>query len=317
MSGKEKRARKDGADEPGFVVRSELEELLAEAQSANATATRESIKKAVNDLGAKFQNNFAETLRKYDAKTSERFMLVECGIADLRDGQDRLQRQHADLLAQIQQVPSSLAMAEKAVGNELPDPETFDRAPGPSILHINTAGLVALESLQAAVSDVWESAGVKKEDVRLIWPTLGKDFYIKFNGAHGFASKRGRKAFDLLRSQDGTWKKYHVEPLGGSRIDVFISKDKNKKTLREEAAARKLLRAFRQIYEDKKPHLVKKDSSITVDWVHVAEIEATPEQTKVLWNHAGVQKAGIVKNKIMEAFEEGGNFSAAKVEWSL
>ena len=290
--------------------RSEIEALISEALGTAMEAAK--------SMGNTVQEGFAKALRSYDQKTNERFTQVECNISSLQEGQARLARQHQELRDELAKVSKALVVAESAVPPAKVVLEEFDAAPDASILRISAGSLVALSVVQEVVTEAWTSVGMAAADAKVVGAPLGRNFVIKFGGEVGLASRRANKTFTGLRSLDGSWKKYSVSAPGGDAVELFIGKDKNEKTIKEETAARKLLRAFKRAHPDRNIFLVKRDSQITVDWVPVAQIRATVDETTVLWNYKGVDSTKVDdKNDIMAAFDAGGNGRDAIVEWCI
>ena len=42
--------------------------------------------------------------------------------------------------------------------------------------------------------------------------------------------------------------------------------------------------------------VIRKDAAVHVDWTPIVRFEASPENTKILWNNAGLSAIGIDRN---------------------
>ena len=309
------------AEADSLVRRSELDTLLA----GWADEVKEHQTKTTTDSTNKYQESLANMLGKYDARANERFMAVETSVANLADNHDKLATEQADLRAQVQQLTKAMAVAEATVLPNKADPADFDRKIDGTIIRINTNSLVSLEALTAVVADAWTSVGINPNSVKVTGPKIGKLFVARFekNDANT-AARRVRKTMDGLRNTEGVWKKFQIPSPGGELVEAYLDMDKSPQTKKQEAAARRLSRCFKEAV-DQPFHLNKKDSTISMEWMPIARIECPDaDSTKVFWNYAAVRKLEIkktwmpeTKKKIMELFDANGDGGSTSTEWSL
>ena len=100
-------------------------------------------------------------------------------------------------------------------------------------------------------------------------------------------------------------------------IRLYLSEDKSPKQIKLEAAGRKLLRAVCSSVPSQKPHLDKKQGSVSIAWKPVVKVVVrTPEQVDLLWNAAAVESLAIDKAAITAAFAQAAA-ATGSVQWEL
>jgi hypothetical protein len=150
---------------------------------------------------------------------------------------------------------------------------------------------------------------------------LAKAWIIAFAGDAGTAARRARKALEILKGADGTWRRLEIVSPLGRVLPLFVSADKNRKRILTETYTKRL---FGLIKADVPPgkgaiHMLKPEGLITFKWKPLARICVKPDSSFLTyWNPPMVLAAGVDKEKISEAMDSRvATVSAESVEWQL
>ena len=150
---------------------------------------------------------------------------------------------------------------------------------------------------------------------------MHRNFTVQFKGAAGLAARRANQAFLGLKDPNGNW--LDIQAVGPSQssgqrksVRLYMGRDKNKKTLRQEGAARKMWKALQAEHPDKSFHYLRNDAAITVDWQPLCRAEATAKSTNILWKPDIVAAHNISKAEALARFEAASH-SVAGGDWCL
>ena len=142
-------------------------------------------------------------------------------------------------------------------------------------------------------------------------PDLAKKWSLLFNGAYQLAIRRASKEFSMLRHNDGSWHRLYADTPLGRSVQLFISRDKNPKTLATASLAKKLYSAVDE-YFFRSPaargsyiHCLKWQGVIALNGQHLCKVQTDePGQHVVLWNNDLVAQRNVCKQSILARFQE-------------
>ena len=84
-----------------------------------------------------------------------------------------------------------------------------------------------------------------------------------------------------------------------------------KKTLKRTTAAFKAAHPYKQVFA------VRRDRTVSIDWVPTAKVTSTAKDTDAInWNQVGVDQFTVNKLDIIQKFNDTQRTPAAGVEWS-
>ena len=318
-SGSGKRGRGEAEDQPvedDVVTRDELDAMLGSFR----TTFVEEISAAVN---AKAGTQVEQLIRTYDAKIQNKFNEQDTTIAALSTRADAVEDAQKSMKLDIERLQRALSVAEATTteATRAMDEEDFERQPDRCILRLNTAESVARDAVKMAITPLLEEAGLTEAQWNMMGQGGGiaKNFTIRFCGAEGLAARRAKKVLDMRRQPDGSWRPNPqvVTPLQ-RQVDIYISPDKNPKQLRTEQGCRRLFRAFKAVHPGKTVHQDKRSGVISVDWHACAKVVPSPEPNvyTVQWNVSVLDRAGVNKQSIMEAFNANTG-TDANIQWQI
>ena len=319
------RSRKRTND--GAVGSSSLEELLATLQT-NVTADIKTemgkrVDSAVDAMDAKFQSQTAALLRKYDISVQSRFDEQHAALDETNEKlgktivDTRAMRKDIDAMQKIlasPPAPPSPRSVASSTGS------FADRPADPSVLKV-TATTHVLKQEVIAVLDAWlEEAAIDKQFYKIQGDTLGRYFSIKFEGDHGTDLRRLQQAFGTLRSRTGEWRKFAVDGPSGSKINLFIGKDKSKAQVRSEIGVKRLFEVVQQALplEPSAVHLLRRDKQVAYKWQPMVRLDMDGDAFKLKWNGPVVTAAGVDRVAIETAFRTAmGATTRSQIEWSI
>ena len=109
-----------------------------------------------------------------------------------------------------------------------------------------------------------------------------------------------------------------METPNGTKSKLFISTDKNQKTIRRERDVKKVHRVIENMFP-KRTTFNKKEGVVFVDWKRVVRVDPQPgprENSKLYFHYANVSEIKLEKALVLQAF---GEVAAAsdKDQWEL
>ena len=105
---------------------------------------------------------------------------------------------------------------------------------------------------------------MQESDFSVAGPELAKQFTLQFNGEGGLATRRAKKAGQLLRKGD-VWKQFTVTSPAEGAVPLYIAMDKNGKTVATERGVKNQRNAFVEVHPAKKWTMQKKDGSVQLE----------------------------------------------------
>ena len=305
------------SDAPDFATKDDVAEMLAALLATTKSATSESIA----GMEERFNSGMATLVQKLEAKHSARCENIEKELSSVKDSQQKVEEEQAGVRAELGRLQEVLAIAERRAPDDPPqkiDYDSFTRKVDQAVLKVNSLHPVGLDALKSATRPIWVNAGVEDQRVQIEGPPLGKAFTIRFIGDRDTAERRCRKAFQGLRSKDGTWSKYSVKTPTDEEVPLFVSTDKNPKQQAEEAVAKKLSKIIKAEFPAYDVNMVRRDVAVYVQWVPSVRVVVEPGSNKLLWNQAGLDTLEINRATITEKFNStSGPASISSVEWSV
>ena len=194
--------------------------------------------------------------------------------------------------------------------------DLWERTPNLTIIRVSAPAHIAKEAVEETITEWLDENGGGKEAWELTGASLARNFTIRFRGQRGLAARRCRKALDSLRREDGAWQAFQVETPTNSKIQIYLGEDKNSKQVAEEKALKRLMAAFKATNPAKTVFAVRKDETISMDWVPIAKVSSSNKETHTIsWNATAVTSSGIDKLAITQKNDEAAPTAAAEVEW--
>ena len=282
----------------GLPAAQHLEEMLASLQSSISADIKAELgvrlDAAVDKMDAKLMSQTASLLRKYEISAQARFSSFDERLAALDEKFDEKTEKLKDTLENFQK---SLARPPAPPSPRSDDSSTgsfADRLPDPSVLKITAKSLVLKQDV-VTLLDAWlVDANIDKQFYEIRGDTLGRHFSIKFEGDHGSDRLRSQQAFGTLRSRAGVWRKFAVVGPSGTKIDLFIGKDKSQAQIRGEIGLKRLLKVVQQALPlEPSVHLLRREKQVAYKWQPLVRLDIEGGAFKLKWNDPVVEAAGV------------------------
>jgi len=333
MAGKEaaKRARakgEEGSDvedeSPTKAMRSSFEALWAEQMGQMVSDLSTALEPNIKTLLTAHAVQVDKHVKALDAKVEEYAKVSNEKLDDLSMRIEKLEMERTQNDAkhkkEWERIDKPLGSSSIPKSTSAANPTSdFTREIDASIFKVNCENLVAKSAVLLSLSEWLTEASMEagKEYV-LEGNELGKFFTIQFSGDYDTAVKRCTKARQLLRGNDGIWKRFECLDPQKKTTQLYVGFDKNNKLLRTEYLSKRLLKAIESVTgEDKgKFQLQKKEGKITLEWQSLAKIEVvSKEKADIKWVQSTVDKYKIDKDAILSAYNLSTG-SDAGVLWS-
>jgi len=222
-------------------------------------------------------------------------------------------------------VLSARAAMPHGVGNlpfafAAPPEDGYHRAPLPDRLKLFAADPITLDAARLGAKAMCDKAGISQTNYvvkPLGNPGLSRLFAIDFIGSDDSTNKlRAKKARECLRNPNGSWDEMLVATPTGTNTKAYINADKSPKVERVEKLSKILFKICKQEFTDKNFFLDRATDTIKCGWTPIAIVSApSSAEISLKWNNGGLEKTGIRKEVLKDAFDlaTGGS---ANVEWS-
>ena len=333
-SPRSKGARTDGLPGDGgslpsgtiTVAKSELSLLLdtkfetAAQRSENHTDTAiKSIRDEIETMDKKHDKKHTDTANRFAAMETKLNAAVESFTNIAATNATTLQ-ETADAA-----VLSARAAVPHGVGNlpfgfAAPPDDGYHRAPVLSRLKLFAADPITIEAALLGARAMCDKAGINPPDYvvkPLGNPGLSRLFSIDFIGESDVTNNlRAKKTRECLRNADGSWIELVVTTPAGTPTKAYINADKSPKVERVEKLSKIMHKICQSEFADKKFFMDRATGTIKCGWTPIAIISApSSSEISLKWNNGGLEKSGISKAVLKDAFDlaTGGS---ANVEWS-
>lgn len=297
-----------GQEDPGDapVLRNELDDLLADSRAS-----------LVKELEATTTAHLNTTLRAFDAMQTREFERIQGDVSETKDRVQSLESSLKDTIATVETLKHQMAIAEKVVYDLDEDNDAWSRDARREILLVGTAEIVAKTTLLESLSPWLDELGLDPGFFRLDGPPAGRNFQLVFTGAPSIGARRARKANNLLRQEDGTWRKLVTQDPEGEETKIFISPDASPKSRREKQLCKRLVRSFQHLYSSKNFFYNSRTKVACCDGKPLARICADSfEDFRTEWVLSNLAAKQVDKDTVASHFANASG-TAAGVTWSL
>lgn len=250
-----------------------------------------------NDLRGHVHNH-ALSLKEHDAE-----------LAMLRASVARLETEAA--------LVRERAPAESAadIASEL----EFDRVPDPTILRLQTRQAVQYEKVFELVMKLTEEMAIPKESWRLQGRgTVTNKFAVQMVGESRAGARRSAAVLQKVQEKARSGQAPAVAAPNGADVPVYFNADKNGRTLKEEAGARRLLRIFRTAYPERQFFWPRGTAAVSTGWRSLARVVVTGSDTdsELQWHMPAMEAFGLDKALIAAQWREQASAQAEDVHWT-
>jgi hypothetical protein len=269
-----------------------------------------------------FTARTASLLTKYDEAQTQKFNALHSDLSELQSRCDKSERDNAELWKTVRLLQDAMALArDSALSQDILDNDEFDRPLQLDTLRVGTATPVTKEALLEATKTWMADLKLSDEMWTLNGPTTGKQFSLRFLGLPVVAARWAKKANTSLKQNDGTWKDILVEDGNGGTTKLFIGEDRNPKMLVQDRLGRRIAAAVRDLHPKMHVFYRKRDSTVFIESKPVIRpVADSREDFRFLWDHAQVDRIGLVKATIMEKLHEldtNANSSHPQATWRV
>ena len=112
-----------------------------------------------------------------------------------------------------------------------------------------------------------------------------------------------------------------VRSPSGDFIRLYISRDKNEKTVFGEQCTKRLCRAMKDTSPDLDLHMLKKDFTVAIGWESIAKVEVSQFEGKkiseIKWINRLVEQFNIDKDAVVNRYKLSSSSAGAELPWSL
>jgi hypothetical protein len=295
--------------------------LLAEWQQHTQSVVQQSQQAIKQDLDCSVHS----LLTKYDEGVQQQFRAQQADIAKLYELVADLKRDKESMWKEVSHLRSTTeASCSPETARAHKTEQTFDQQPNESIIRVNCKEHVDKEAVEAAITPWLQDGNFRlghECELRGSDTTLAKNWTLSFAGEAGTSARRVKKALDLLRGSDGTWRRLELTTPLGRVLPIFLSADKNRKRILTETYVKKLFNLVKpQIPMSKGAlHMLKAEGLLAFRWKPLARVVVSPDSSFLIyWNPPVVAASGINKEQIVEAMESRtASVNADAVEWQL
>ena len=248
----------------------------------------------------------ARLVRTQGEQNDAKFAHVRSDVSAAAERARGLERERADMRAELARVSAGLALAERNYPIVGSDPK-YDRELDPTLLRIHTKEHVARADM---VDLVWEKlvdpAGVPAAEAFLEESAdSAKYFTLRFLGGPWLAASRVRDANGCLRGPNG-WERLHVKSVAGPMVPVYVSMDESPKMVRLRIEVKKLRDAYSEVMGGaRKVYGIKSEGAISIDWtpvVRLGGVDSKEEKSYLLWNNDMADRLNVDKAAVEAAF---------------
>jgi len=300
--------RRLGRDETP-ITPSMFEEILAGSQAKALADSRELIDKAT----ANNANTLAAFGHQIDAKFAEQTVAineVKERVDKVESRQDGLHSEMEELRAGQARLEASLHLANKsAITREDLNQDLFDRPPDLGIIKISSQKFASKMAVEDAITPWLASCGLARDIWTITGRPSGKRFYVKILQNPLSAAKLVLECLGNLKDENGNWKNFDVQLVGGKSCKLFIGGDESPKAGVQRRLAACLKKALAQLYPQiEEVHYrprAKVGPAVYSANVPLATLQPeseSPEKKSILWNPTALPdlaKFGFDRNSVV------------------
>ena len=178
-----------------------------------------------------------------------------------------------------------LGVAEVAQVVDLPKvtrEEAYDRKINSTVLRFSAKAPFDIKELQKVVEPLLQQARLSRSDVSYRGgQKLSKRATVQFEGAPLLAHRK-LQAFREVSFNGGEWKEIYVSDTVKRPQKVFVSMDKNPRTIRTERALKVAARVSRELYPDKEFTIDKHLGELQTSYIGILNVVAEYDQVPEL-----------------------------------
>jgi hypothetical protein len=292
------------------MSKNDMQSMLQDFKAEITADLKDEVEKSMRAFEERTSSSFtartATLLTKYDEAQTQKFNALHSNLAEIQARCDKSERDNAELWKTVRQLQDAMAMArDSAMAQDVLDNDEFDRPVQLDTLRVGTAIPVSREALLEATKSWLAELKLSDEMWTLTGPTTGKQFSLRFLGLPVVAARWAKKANTCLKQSDGTWKDILVEDENGGTTNLFIGEDRNPKMLVQDRLGRRIASAVRELHPKMHIFYRKRDSTVFIQSKPVIRpVADSREEFRFLWDHAQVDRIGLVKQTIMDKLHE-------------
>ena len=307
-------------DDGHFATKDDLSNGLAGLSSKMANAIKNSMANmqgCLVELNTTLSGSVEQSMQSMEAKFSKRMAQVheridshDIKLAEQGASLDSLRKELADLKAQQtthqEKVVAVAETIQSEVDARVADDPLFVRPPIRTLLRLNVQQDTEKAKITEAVGQ-WLAGTFEAGQYELDGPDSGKQWSLHFIAPTTTAASMAGRARNLLRNSDGTWREVLVDgqtlfvgpdvPLNVREVNMGLRRVE--KAIRS-THPRQVLATDKAQYHPQKPP----QGFVTIGSEDLLVVSAPSqyEEVEVLWNNDVAAKAGIDKEKVLEAF---------------
>jgi len=210
-----------------------------------------------------------------------------------------------------------MELAEKVVYDPDDADDHWTREPRRELLSIGTAEVVAKSALLESLTPWIEELDLQAGATRLDGPSAGRNFRLVFTGAPNIGARRARKANNLLRNDDKTWRKMFTKDPEGQEAKIFVSPDESPQARRQKQLCKRLVKSFQNHYPNKNFFYNSRTKAVCCDGKPLARIIAKSfEDFHTEWVIGNLSAKKLDRDLVSSHFADISG-TAAGVTWSL
>ena len=248
----------------------------------------------------------ARLVRTQGEQNDAKFAYVRADISAAAERARALDRERAEMRADLARVSAGLALAERNYPIVGSDP-SYDRELDPTLLRIHTKEQVSRADMLSLVREKLVAPAGVPDDEAVLEETAdsAKDFVLRFLGGPWLAASRAREANGCLRGPNG-WERINVKSVAGPLVPVYVSMDESPKMVRLRIEVKKLRDAYSEVMGGaRKVYGIKSEGAISIDWTPVVRLggtESKEERSYLLWNNDMADRLNVDKAVVEAAF---------------
>ena len=288
------------------VSRVELDELLGKLKVD-----------VVRDASTKFAEVFGEkissTLKAFDNINQKRFSSIESELEAVKREQRAFAATNKEMQEAIAKLQKETAVADSRVAPQPVYDASFDKAPEPEVININTSAAVDLATLEGYIRQ-WLSTQTELNEHWDLFamgrPVKGahKRFHLRFRGDGTVGARRAALFLALPRSH-GVWSPVYMQHQN-QQVQLFLSEDKSRRTIKAERALRQLRRILIEEtgITEERVWLNKQDFEIVADGRRLLRVDpgdAARTPVELDWKEKFAGSLHIDMDRVAKRFREG------------
>ena len=301
------------------ILDTKFETAAKRSESHTDTAIK-SIRDEIETMDKKHDKKHTDTANRFAALETKLNLAVE-SFTNIAASNATSMQETADAAV----LSARAAAAPHGVGNlpfgfAAPPEDGYHRAPKPSRLKLFATDPITLGEATSGAKAMCDKADIAPSNYvvkPLGNPGLSRLFSIDFVGdSEATNNLRAKKARECLRNPDGSWIEIVVTTPTGAPTKAYINPDKSPKVERVEKLSKIMHKICQHEFSDKHFFLDRATGTIKCGWTPIAIISApSSAEISLKWNNGGLEKSGISKAVLKDAFDlaTGGS---ANVEWS-